>query len=281
MKDENNGQGSETRDRQNRQHGEAVAAPVNRDASAQNHEEKPHLDRAPLAYENFNFLNSPDGRLIRIVAEYAEPLARFRRERIQDTVVFFGSARFHSKSAAERSLNDLDDRGLVIASGERTARRKKATAALDMARYYEDALPPPRAGFLPAPPDWWAPPPPPPVETYEETYFLPTPVAPPPPAWARPPAYVVDAPAFHREDRGRDGGGGASLVPYVAIPAALAAGIAAGRMVALSTQATRMVPVASSVSPRHASCRKSTDARPSFSILLVIVTTSSRRAGAR
>lgn len=28
----------------------------------------PQLDRAPLAYENKSFLDSPDGRLIRIVA---------------------------------------------------------------------------------------------------------------------------------------------------------------------------------------------------------------------
>ena len=51
------------------------------------------LDRAPLAYENPEFLESPDGRILRILAEYQEPLGRFRRERIADTVVFFGSAR--------------------------------------------------------------------------------------------------------------------------------------------------------------------------------------------
>jgi uncharacterized protein (TIGR00730 family) len=52
------------------------------------------LERAPLAYENPDFLNSPDGRLVRIIAEYSEPMARFQQQRIQDTVVFFGSARF-------------------------------------------------------------------------------------------------------------------------------------------------------------------------------------------
>ena len=57
----------------------------------------PVLERAELAYENPAFLNSADGRVIRILAEYTEPLARFRRERIQDTVVFFGSARFHGR----------------------------------------------------------------------------------------------------------------------------------------------------------------------------------------
>ena len=49
------------------------------------------LPQAPLAYENPDFLASPDGRMLRIMAEYNEPMARFRRERIQDTVVFFGS----------------------------------------------------------------------------------------------------------------------------------------------------------------------------------------------
>ncbi len=38
----------------------------------------PPLVRAPLAYENSAFLNSADGRLMRIVSEYLEPLARFR-----------------------------------------------------------------------------------------------------------------------------------------------------------------------------------------------------------
>ena len=56
-----------------------------------------HLKSAPVAYQNETFLNSPDGRILRILAEYQEPLARFRREQIQDTVVFFGSARFQER----------------------------------------------------------------------------------------------------------------------------------------------------------------------------------------
>src|SRR5260370_97399 len=61
---------------------------------------------APLAYENPLFLNSPDGRVLRIMSEYVEPLARFRREQIQDTVVFFGSARFKSLEAANQAMED-------------------------------------------------------------------------------------------------------------------------------------------------------------------------------
>jgi uncharacterized protein (TIGR00730 family) len=46
-----------------------------------------------LAYENEAFLESEEGRPVRILSEYLEPLAAFRRERVHDTVVFFGSAR--------------------------------------------------------------------------------------------------------------------------------------------------------------------------------------------
>ena len=68
------------------------------------------LKSAPLAYENPTFLNSPDGRVLRLLAEYTEPLSRFRREQIQDTVVFFGSARFQGKADAHRILGELEER---------------------------------------------------------------------------------------------------------------------------------------------------------------------------
>jgi len=90
---------------------------------------------APLAYENESFLNSPDGRLLRIISEYQEPLARFRREQIQDTVVFFGSARFQGRETAGQRLKELENRGIVVSDAE----RKRAMALVDMSRYYEDA----------------------------------------------------------------------------------------------------------------------------------------------
>src|ERR1017187_5405272 len=69
------------------------------------------LESAPLAYENPEFLNSPEGRMLRIMAEYQEPMARFRRERIQDTVVFFGSARFRALDVANKELELLENTG--------------------------------------------------------------------------------------------------------------------------------------------------------------------------
>ena len=100
--------------------------------------------RAPLAYQNEPFLRSPDGRILRVLSEYAEPLSRFRREQIQDTVVFFGSARFHSRSMAEMDLAKLSSQRENAEEND-AVDRKRATAALDMARYYEDAR---RLAFL-------------------------------------------------------------------------------------------------------------------------------------
>src|SRR5215467_4505135 len=53
----------------------------------------PPSERRPVAYLNEKFLTTPDARALRILAEFLEPLAHFRREKIRDTVVFFGSAR--------------------------------------------------------------------------------------------------------------------------------------------------------------------------------------------
>jgi uncharacterized protein (TIGR00730 family) len=104
------------------------------------------LQPAPLAYENRAFLHSPDGRIVRLLSEYAEPLARFRREQIQDTVVFFGSARFYNLSEAQRSLVVLEKPGSATpAPPEEQSKLKRARAAVEMARYYEDAR---RLAFL-------------------------------------------------------------------------------------------------------------------------------------
>ena len=111
-------------------------------------------EEAPLAYQNSGFLNSPEGRPLRIMAEYAEPMARFRRERIQDTVVFFGSARFRALDVASSELELLANTGSAqpapeheqparpdeIESGDVSRLQlKRAEAAVEMAQYYEDA----------------------------------------------------------------------------------------------------------------------------------------------
>ena len=63
-------------------------------------DQPPPLASAPLAYQDADFLDSADARGLRILSEYQEPLARFRREKIEDTIVFFGSARFKDPAAS-------------------------------------------------------------------------------------------------------------------------------------------------------------------------------------
>jgi uncharacterized protein (TIGR00730 family) len=109
---------------------------------------------AALAYENPAFINSPEGRIIRILSEYSEPLSRFRRERIQDTVVFFGSARFRALDEANHELELLENTGSqqpappeeqpasedeMEEGNTSELRLRRAEAAVEMARYYEDA----------------------------------------------------------------------------------------------------------------------------------------------
>src|SRR5258706_6199601 len=98
-----------------------------------------HLKSAPVAYQNEPFLSSPDGRILRILAEYQEPLARFRREQIQDTVVFFGSARFQGQKDAGKALSAIKENHSSTPTEEVEKDLKRALAAVDMARYYEDA----------------------------------------------------------------------------------------------------------------------------------------------
>src|SRR5512147_3079078 len=94
-------------------------------------------NQQPLAYEIPEFLQSGTGRPVRILAEYLEPLRRFQKQDIQDTVVFFGSARVHSRMKAERALQKIKaQRGRTKEYRENLKRMK---IAVKWSRYYEDA----------------------------------------------------------------------------------------------------------------------------------------------
>jgi uncharacterized protein (TIGR00730 family) len=96
------------------------------------------MDNQPLAYLMPDFLRSEEARPIRILSEYLEPLARFREQNIQDTVVFFGSARVHSRDRAERALTRLRGRSRDGRKVQAEAMRRARTA-VKWSRYYEDA----------------------------------------------------------------------------------------------------------------------------------------------
>ena len=86
------------------------------------------------AYENANFINSRDARVIRIMAEYLEPQKRLRDAGIEDTIVFFGSARTPAREDAERALADLREKSDAAPADIVLAER-----GLEMSRYYEAA----------------------------------------------------------------------------------------------------------------------------------------------
>ena len=93
----------------------------------------------PLAYLDQEFLDSEEGRPLRILAEYLEPLRRFKAQNIQDTVVFFGSARIHSRETAEQALEQLERRYGKRAGAELEAQLRRGRKAVEWSRYYEDA----------------------------------------------------------------------------------------------------------------------------------------------
>ena len=91
------------------------------------------------AYKNLPFLNSPDARTVRVLCEFLEPQARFRRQKVRDTVVFFGSARTPEPEAAARRLEELEaalrrNPGCVDEDALAQAKRN-----VEMSRYYADA----------------------------------------------------------------------------------------------------------------------------------------------
>jgi len=86
--------------------------------------------RPPRAYRNQSFLKSKEARPLRILAEYFEPKARFERLRVDDTIVFMGSARTLPREQAERLLRDAE-------RGEGDLER--ARMELRMSEYYEAA----------------------------------------------------------------------------------------------------------------------------------------------
>jgi uncharacterized protein (TIGR00730 family) len=86
--------------------------------------------RRPKAYQDTRFLESKDARALRILAEYMEPLYRFQRHNVQDTIVFMGSARLRSEEAAKATLAEAERTGQGI---------EAAQTALRLSIYYEAA----------------------------------------------------------------------------------------------------------------------------------------------
>jgi len=96
----------------------------------------------PKAYHDLEFLDSPDARAIRILAEFLEPLQRFRRQGIRDTIVFFGSARVKSRKDAQADFKKIERRlrEQKHKSAQLFEQLEAARTDITMSRYYEDAV---------------------------------------------------------------------------------------------------------------------------------------------
>src|SRR5437762_13925352 len=81
------------------------------------------------AYQDPGFLNSKDARALRILSEYLEHKSRFDHHKVDDTIVFMGSARIKSREAAEEMLR----------KAKSAEDRERAQMALKMSAYYEAA----------------------------------------------------------------------------------------------------------------------------------------------
>ena len=94
------------------------------------------------AYKNLEFLNSPEARTIRILSEYLEPLRRFRRLRIHDTIVFFGSTRVRDRELLRIEYQEAR-RMLRQSRGKNQVAREsleRLKIQLDLTRYYHEAM---------------------------------------------------------------------------------------------------------------------------------------------
>jgi uncharacterized protein (TIGR00730 family) len=96
------------------------------------------MEPQPLAYLDRAFLESEEARPLRILAEYLEPLRRFKAQNIQDTVVFFGSARIHSREMAQKALEQLS-RTPGRKQEEYDALLRRGRKAVEWSRFYEDS----------------------------------------------------------------------------------------------------------------------------------------------
>ncbi|MEQ9824661.1 MAG: LOG family protein [Puniceicoccaceae bacterium] len=92
----------------------------------------------PKSYKNLDFLNSHDARSIRVLCELIEPDQRFRNEKVQNTVVFFGSARsVDSTRAAEKSEALLKQAAEESDLNKREVLEANASYVRKLAAYYD------------------------------------------------------------------------------------------------------------------------------------------------
>jgi uncharacterized protein (TIGR00730 family) len=96
-----------------------------------------HSRQPKLAYRDARFMESHEARTLRIGAEYLEPQARLKKAGVQNTIVFFGSARILPQDVAQDRLSSLEQP--QPARPVPALELEEARTAVKMSRYYEEA----------------------------------------------------------------------------------------------------------------------------------------------
>lgn len=94
------------------------------------------------AYNNPEFIGSPDARIVRVICEFMEPKSRLKRHDIKDTIVFFGSSKVKSTAQTIAELEALKREERRLSGGKRNAVREKIRhieMISKLSRYYDDA----------------------------------------------------------------------------------------------------------------------------------------------
>lgn len=105
--------------------------------------QKMRVVKAPKAYDNHKFLHSRDGRELRLLAEYLQPRRYFRKYKIKNSIIFFGSARSLPSAEYEKKLAELktkldnaapEDKQKCLTDYDRMKFQK------DISKAYDDAV---------------------------------------------------------------------------------------------------------------------------------------------
>ena len=97
------------------------------------------MNKPTKAYQDIDFLNSSDGRTVRLITEYLQPKSKFKKHKVMDTIVFFGSARLKARKDALKDYNKIKSSNPQQTENF-AAKLRQAQHYLNMSKYYEDAV---------------------------------------------------------------------------------------------------------------------------------------------
>jgi uncharacterized protein (TIGR00730 family) len=94
------------------------------------------------AYDNKEFLNGHDARSIRVLCELLEPDIRLKKQNVENTIVFFGSARPKPSAIANKELNECISTLPPInqRSEEQNLALQKLESIAQLSKYYDQAV---------------------------------------------------------------------------------------------------------------------------------------------